>query len=90
MTRDELIIMAKDVGAYVTTADGGGKEGERIFIFDDFELEQLVARVAEECAKVCEDLWDQEAKAASSRTQEPKYHDTIECAYAIRQRFSDS
>jgi len=40
----------------------------------------------EACAKVCEHLWQEEAEAAVNGTQEPKYHDAIECAYAIRLR----
>ena len=37
-------------------------------------------------AKVCEDPWQEEATAAANGTQEPKYHDCIECAHAIRER----
>ena len=40
----------------------------------------------EACAKTCEALWQEEATAAVNGTQEPKYHDAIECAYAIRER----
>ncbi len=40
----------------------------------------------EECAKTCEALWQEEATAAANGTQEPKYHDAIECGYAIRER----
>lgn len=40
----------------------------------------------EECAKTCEALWQEEATAAANGTQEPKYHDCIECAHAIRER----
>lgn len=43
----------------------------------------------EACAKVCDDLWDEEAKAAANGTQEPRYHDAIECAYAIRARSNE-
>jgi hypothetical protein len=39
-----------------------------------------------QCAKTCEALWDDEAQARVNGTQEPKYHDAIECAYAIRER----
>ena len=40
----------------------------------------------EACAKTCEDLWQEEATAAVNGNQSPKYHDCIECAYAIRER----
>lgn len=49
-------------------------------------VDRLIATEREACAKVCEALWKQEADAAANGTQEPKYHDAIECAYAIRAR----
>lgn len=49
-------------------------------------IAESVAAEREACAKVCEDLWQEEATAAANGTQEPKYHDCIECAHAIRER----
>lgn len=54
------------------------------------QLSRFAALVAEAereaCAKTCEALWQEEATAAANGTQEPKYHDCIECAHAIRER----
>jgi hypothetical protein len=49
-------------------------------------LFEAISAEREACAKVCEDLWKQEADDAASGTQDTKYHDAIECAYAIRAR----
>lgn len=57
--------------------------------YEYFAREAWNAAISEEreaCAKACEDLWQEEATAASNGTQEPKYHDCIECAHAIRER----
>jgi hypothetical protein len=53
-------------------------------------LEEFATRIEqlerEACAKVCDDLWQEEATAAANGDQNPKYHDCIECAHAIRER----
>lgn len=52
--------------------------------------EEIASMAAEEereaCAKTCEELWQEEATSAANGTQEPKYHDCIECAHAILER----
>lgn len=40
----------------------------------------------EASAKTCEALWQEEATAAANGNQNPRYHDCIECAHAIRER----
>ena len=54
--------------------------------FDAMGVIAAIAAEREACAKLCDDLWKQEADAAANGTQKPKYHDAIECAYAIRSR----
>ena len=62
-------------------------------VWSDCELKWINERILlailaerEACASACEALWQEEATAAANGNQNPKYHDCIECAYAIRER----
>lgn len=49
-------------------------------------IEEAIKAEREACAKACEALWQEEATAAANGNQNPRYHDCIECAHAIRER----
>jgi hypothetical protein len=82
MTRDDIMRLARE-----TCAQGPQEDWDSTaWVFGDDGLERFAVVVAaaerEECAKICETLWD--VSENGSATEEKAYGD--ECAAAIRDR----
>ena len=88
MTSNEILSLAhREAWRYKKSSDSHHSD---TYTFNRSTLlefaRKLVSTEREACAKTCEDLWQEEATAAVNGNQNPKYHDCIECAHAIRER----
>ena len=94
MDRDTVVRLANEVGArmgFVSSTFTKQEANPANLIYADFYAEELDSfatlfrnAVLEEAAVKCEGLWHEEVTAAVNGTQQPKYHDCIECSSAIR------
>ena len=91
MDRDTVVRLARESGFFIRSLNS--IDGDEIFsqplgpmITDELTRFATLVRNAalEEAAVKCEGLWHEEVTAAVNGTQQPKYHDCIECSYAIR------